>query len=1094
MKTMVRTIAVLSLLTLPAGFLYAGTNASKAQPATSAKAKSDVDHGSTRHMSRDNASSAPLLKELGRGPLRFEANAGQFASEVRFVSRGMSHTLFLTPNEAVLALPGRPIGAQGPESFSRLAPQFQHSEGAVARLRLVGANASPAITGTDLLPGKSNYIVGKDPAKWRTGIDQYARVRYKDVYPGIDWVYYGNEGQLEYDLVVAPGADPDRITLAMEITRGANTEALRLDENGDLLLASRDDTVRFHRPRVYQEIDGQKQFITASYELRPQGQVGFKLGSYDHSQTLVIDPFLSFSTYVGGTDTDQANAVAVDSSGNTYVTGLTNSADFPNTVPGRTLKPSGTTCGTSNCPDAFVMKMDSAGTLVYSTYIGGSGADNGSAIAVDTNGNAYITGFTDSLDFPPTAGAFQKIANGGTCSNGGSLVACNDAFIVKLDSTGANLLYSSYLGSTGEDDGTGIALDPTSPLASPEFYVVGYTSVTLACTFPTTPGAFQTSSANLACTAPGAGTDGFMAKFDSSKTGVNSLVYSTLLGMTLNDFAYAVAVDSSGDVYVVGRTTSTDFPTTAGAFQPAASTGAEDAFLAKLSPDGLGAADLQYSTYIGGSGQFNEALAVAALSGSTSVVFVAGVTNSAGLATSGAPQTQLDNSATPPTCGTSPNTYTCVDAFMMKFDLSKTGSAQRPYSTYIGGGGDDIATAITADASGNAFVAGYTNSTNLPTAQPVQSTNAGGYDAFITRLDASGARNYATYLGGSDTDAANGIAVDTTVGQPYSGSVYVAGYTYSTDFLVTPGAMQSANGGIRDAFVAKLGPAATGVVLVSPPTLTFNGEGVGNTSSALTITLRNIGGSNVTGVAATPIGTNPSDYTASVTGCATLAGGSSCTINVTFKPGAAGASSASLSISYTGAGGSPQTVTLAGTGQDFDFVSQTATQTVTAGGAAAQYTLTVTPQGGFNFDNAVTFSCTGLPRGAACSAPSKTPGASAVNSTLSITTTRRSLAPPMSHRGPLPPATPVWFGNPWLAALLLTLLLAVEAGTRQRRAGLVLAAGLLVLLTWTACGGGGGGGGTTPPPTGTPAGTYTITVNAKSGSLTHPASVTLVVQ
>jgi hypothetical protein len=371
----------------------------------------------------------------------------------------------------------------------------------------------------------------------------------------------------------------------------------------------------------------------------------------------------------------------------------------------------------------------------------------------------------------------------------------------------------------------------------------------------------------------------------------------------------------------------------------------------------------------------------------------------------------------------------------------------------------------------------------------VQAANAGGYDAFITRFDASGARNYATYLGGSDTDAADGIAVDST-----SGNVFVAGYTYSTDFLVTPGAMQSANGGIPDAFVAKLGPTAVGSVLVSPVTLTFSGEGVGNTSSALTITLRNMGSGNVTGVTATPTGTNASDYTASVTGCATLAGGSTCTVSVTFKPGAVGASSASLGITYTGGAGIPSTVAVAGTGQDFDFVSQTASQTVTAGGTAAQYTLTVTPQGGFNFDNAVTFSCTGLPTGAACSAPSVTPGATAKNSTLSITTTRRSLAPPMSHRGPLPPATPVWFGNPWLATLLLTLLLAVVAGTRQRRAGLVLTAGLLVLLTWTACGGGGGGGGTPPPPTGTPAGTYTITVTAKSGSLTHPASVTLVVQ
>ena len=1082
MRTMVRTIAVLSLLTLPAGFLYAGSNASKAQSAASAKAKPDVDHGSARHMSRDNASSAPLLKQLGRGPLRFEANAGQLAAEVRFVSRGMSHTLFLTPNEAVLALPGRPIGAQGPESFSRLAPQIQHSEGAVARLRLVGANASPEIIGTDLLPGKSNYLVGKDPAKWRTGVDQYARVRYKDVYPGIDWVYYGNEGQLEYDLVVAPGADPDRITLAMEITRGTNTEALRLDENGDLLLASRDDTVRFHRPRVYQEIDGQKQFITASYELRPQGQVGFKLGSYDPSQTLVIDPFLSFSTYVGGTGTDQGYAVGTDASGNIYVTGAANSVDFPLAQRG----PTGTASCTDStglavlCAEAYVAKMDGNGTLIFSTYIGGSGFDAGTAIAVDTNENSYITGFTNSQDFPTIAGAYQLTAYGGTCTSNGNTFPCNDAFVVRLDAAGANLLYSSYFGSTGEDDGTGIALDPASP---PEFYVVGYTSVALACAFPTkpNPGAFQTSSANRACTTSVTDTDGFMAKFDPSQTGANSLVYSTYLGGTGNDFANAVAVDSSGDVYVVGSTTSADFPTK-NPFSGPARGGLDDGFLAKLSPNGQGAADLKDSTYIGGNGQ-DEALAVTTVNNAPDVVYVAGITNStdAGYATVGAPQTLLDNTSTPPMC----STHICADGFMMKFDLS-TGVVQRPYSTYIGGSGDDSATTIAADASGNALVAGWTNSTNLPTAQPVQSANAGGYDAFITRFDLSGARNYATYLGGTDTEVAYGIAVDS------NGNTIVVGDTYSTDFLVTPGAVQPDIGGGSDVFVAKLGPAATGVVLVSPSTLTFNGEGVGNTSSALTITLRNIGGSNVTGVTATRTGTNPSDYAATATGCATLAGGSSCTINVTFKPGAAGASSASLSIAYTGASGSPQTVTLAGTGQDFDFVSQTASQTVTAGGTAAQYTLTVTPQGGFHFDNVVTFSCTGLPTGAACSAPSKTPGASAVNSTLSITTTRRSLAPPMSHRGPLSPVAPEWFGNPWLAALLLTLLLAVMAGTRQRRAGLVLATGLLVLLTWTACG--GGGGTTPPPPSGTPVGTYTITVNAKSGSLTHPASVTLVVQ
>jgi len=1085
MKKMVRTIVVLSLLTLPAGFLYAGTSPSKAQPATNAKAKPDVDHGSARLMSQGNASSAPLLKELGRGPLRFEANAGQFASEAKFVSRGMSHTLFLAPNEAVLELPGRPIAAQGLERFSRLAPQFQHSEGAVARLRLVGANASPEMAGMDLLPGKSNYLVGKDPKQWRTGIAQYARVRYKDVYPGIDWVYYGNEGQLEYDLVVAPGADPDRITLAMEFTRGTNTEALRLDENGDLLLATDEDTIRFHRPRVYQEIDGQKQFIAASYELRPQGQVGFKLGSYDHSQTLVIDPFLSFSTYVGGSATDQATAIAVDGSGNIYVTGVTNSTDFPNTVPARPLDPSGTTCGTVNCPDAFVMKMDSTGTLKYSTYFGGSKIDKGLAIAVDSSGDAIVTGYTDSDDFP-----LMNAAQPSFISSCTTTLPCDDAFVVELNADGSAPLYSSYLGTSREEQGTGVAIDPTGASA---VFVAGSTSPPTPTAFPTTVGAYQTTSGGGTCNG-GVCPDGFLARFDFSKVGTASLVYCTLLGGNGADLIDAVAADTSGNAYVVGTTAAANFPIK-NAFQGSFGGGDSDAFLAELNPGGAGTADLLHSTYIGGNGN-DEATGITTISGAPNVVYVAGVTNSTNAgyyATPGAPQTLLNNTSTLIACGTE----TCADGFLMKLDLTKAGAAQRTYATYIGGSGVERANAVAADTSGNAFIAGYTNSTNLPTAQPVQAASAGGYDAFITKLSPAGAgsadRLYATYLGGSDTDAAYGIAVDTTTGQPYSGNVYVAGFTLSTDFLVTPGAAQTTNAGDYDVFVARLGPGAAGMVLASPSPLAFGTEPVTNTSSPLTITLRNFGSGNIAGVTATPTGTDASDFAANVTGCATLLGGSTCTLSVTFKPGAVGARSASLGIAFTGGTNSPQNVPLSGTGQDFDFVSQTPSQTVTPP-ATAQYTLTVTPLGGFGFDNAISFSCTSLPTGAACSAPSKIPGTSAVNSTLSITTTKYSLAPPMSHRGPLPPATPVWFGNPWLAALLLTLLLAVVAGTRQRRAGLVLAAGLLVLLTWTACGGGGGGGGTTPPPTGTPPGPYKITVNAKAGNLTHSTSVTLVVQ
>jgi hypothetical protein len=587
--------------------------------------------------------------------------------------------------------------------------------------------------GLEELPGKVNYFIGNAAWQWRTDIPTYARVKYQAVYPGVDLVYYGNQRQLEYDVIVAPGADPAVIQLAFE---GASK--LEINDHGDLVLHTGDGEMRLQKPVIYQETHGVKQAIPGRYVLKGHHQVGFHVAKYNASKPLVIDPVLSYSTYLGGDDFDRGQGIAVDAAGNAYVTGTTTSTNFPTAGPLQ--------AALNGLSDAFVTKLNATGSaVVYSTYLGGSGVDGALALAVDSAGNAYITGLTDSTDFP-TRNPIQA-------ATGGSF----DAFVTKLNATGNALIYSTYLGGSDFEQGFAIALDSGN-----NAYVTGRTQST---NFPTA----LPVQATL-----GGSSDAFIAKLNAAG---NTLVYSTYLGGADFDEGHGIAVDSAGNAYVTGTTQSTNFPTALPV--QAAFGGASDAFVTKLNAAGNA---LVYSTYLGGA-SFDEGHGIAVDSAGNA--YVAGATSSTNFPTANPFQASLAGGG---------------DAFVSK--LNAAGNAL-VYSTYLGGSARDDAYGITADSAGNVYVAGRTASSNFPMARPIQATfNGGRFDAFVTKLNALGnALVYSSYLGGSGSDTGLGITVDT------SGNAYVTGGTDSTDFLTAGPVQASFQGGSENAFVAKIGEA-----------------------------------------------------------------------------------------------------------------------------------------------------------------------------------------------------------------------------------------------------------------------------------------------
>ncbi len=659
-------------------------------------------------------------------PLSFEPNVGQTDSRVQFLARAPGYGLFLTGPETVLRL----HGATGE---------------VVVRWQFIGANRRMRGEGVDPQPGTANYFFDSDPARWRSRIPTYGKVRYKDVYPGIDVIYYANRRQLEYDLVLAAGADPGWIRLAFPGARH-----LYVAENGDLVIETGVGEIHQRRPAVYQDSPEGRKPVAGRYVLAANGVAGVRLGAYNPRLPVVIDPVVVYSTLIGGGANETGAGIAVDSSGNAYVTGTTASMDFPVTPPIQTAAHGG--------KDVFVIKFNTSGSgIVYSTYLGGSGDDIGAAIAVDSSGNAYITGNTFSANFP-TRNAVQA-SYGGTSS-----MSFGDAFVAKIDPAGGSLVYSTYLGGGGDDAGFAVAAD-----GSGAAYVTGVTS----------SGDFPASAAAFRAFLSGA-SDAFVTKLSASGT----IAYSTYLGGGATEQGYGIAVDPSGNAYVTGATASTDFPAV-NAFQPqCASSGTPfgvscaDAFLAKLNASGSG---LVYSTYLGGGAtDLGRAIAVDA-SGNA---YVAGATNSTNF--------PVTSNAFQHGFGSGPE-----DAFLAKFNAA--GSAL-VYGTYLGGTGDDIAYGIAVDAGGAAFVAGSTTSSDFPTASAVRSAcGSVCADAFVAAINAAGsALIYSTYLGGSGTDRALAIAADSL------GGVYVTGETTSSDFLTTAGAYQTSLAGPSDAFVTKL--------------------------------------------------------------------------------------------------------------------------------------------------------------------------------------------------------------------------------------------------------------------------------------------------
>ena len=708
-------------------------------------------HALTSPSVLEGATQAKPMESYGKVPLTFEANRGQASPQVKFLSRGSDYTLFLTREEAVLVLSHpsrmsqvepRMSNVQNPKS--KIQNSNSHAS-AVLRMKLLGANPAPKISGEDELSGKANYFIGSEPRKWRTNVPMYARVKYQDIYAGIDLVFYGNQRDLETDFIVRPGADPKAVKLGFEgLVEANDRSALEIDEGGDLVLHTAAREVRLRKPFIYQEASGVRQEIAGGYVLEAANHVGFQVSAYDPTKPLVIDPvLLAYSTLLGGSSfSDGADNIAVDAAGNAYVIGQTDSSDFPTTsgafqtAPASRpfvtkLNPTGTglvystffsadyivdiavdgrgnayftgsasaglpttqggyqtthrgTCyyGYNNqysypCSRAFVTKLNPTGSgLVYSTYLGGgrdNSGENGTSIAVDAAGNAYVTGSTWSNDFPTSAGAFQRALNG----------AASKAFVTKLNAAGSGLVYSTYFGgetpSYSGSDGAGIAVD-----LSGNIYVAGNTGST---DFPITQGAYQTSNAG--------DTDVFVAKFDPTQEGPASLLYSTYLGGTSWDIAgygsygSVLAVDDAGNAYVAGGSFSRDFPTTPGAFSARG-----EAFVAKVDPTQYGAASLVYSALFGSGVEGDEGHAIAVDHAGTA--FVIGGTTNYSFPTVNAFQ---------PEFGGAPDCCDIGDAFVTRVNPAGTGLV---YSSYFGKGDFDDGAGIAVDPAGNAYVVGLT--------------------------------------------------------------------------------------------------------------------------------------------------------------------------------------------------------------------------------------------------------------------------------------------------------------------------------------------------------------------------------------------------
>jgi hypothetical protein len=686
--------------------------------------------------------------------LRFEPNRGQFEEPVRFLARGPGFGLYLTPDGATLALHHR-ASVAGPQNaaVAHGRDELDDVEDEIVRVHLVGASATEPV-GTDELPGHTNYFVGRDPQRWKTGVESYARVTYRSALPGVDVAYYGTQGgQLEYDLLLAAGVDASSLQLELD-----GVDSIELDSRGDAALRLRSGALLHEKaPLAYQtDAQGRRGLVPVRYRLVGKHGLGFAIGPHDATRPLVIDPVLSYAIYLGAQNFDQLFGVATDGAGNTYAVGYTTGVLFPTTAPLQVSFHGGGS-------DAVICKLNAAGTgFTYATYLGGTNADQAYAVAADAAGNAVVTGVTYSSDFP-LANAFQA-------TPGGSGTA--DAFVLKLNSAGSALIYSTYLGGGSDEFPGGVAINN----ATGSTRVVGQTfSGPGAPPFPTSS-AFQPAF--------GGGSDAFITSFGAG----GALEFSSFLGGNNSEYATGVAIAPSGEIFITGWTKSFNFPTL-GAFQDhigGGVGGTADAFLTRL--NAAGSAVLS-STFLGGSGT-DLATGIAIQSGSAVVV---GSTNSNNFPTLAAAQASL----------ASPG---LTDAFVTRFTPSGSGLV---FSTYWGGSADDAAAGVAADAD-NSYVVGQTASTNFPQIDAFRGPAAlGAADAFMAAYKNGGAAAYSTYLGGNNTDSAVGVAIQ--AGQ----KLHIVGNTFSPDLpvIAAPVGYESLHGS-QDGFIVR-SPLLIGRIAVS---------------------------------------------------------------------------------------------------------------------------------------------------------------------------------------------------------------------------------------------------------------------------------------
>jgi hypothetical protein len=754
--------------------------------------------------------------EKVRSNLVFIENKGQWHSDVLYLCRMGGLDAWITKygvNYTFYKLEEVPSGNKNARS---LPDKFEHNDynmiGHRVLMKLQNYNPNPAREGKEKQEGYYNYLIGNDPSKHASYVGLYKEVVVKEVYKGIDIRYYFDKGGLRYDYVVHPGADPSQIVFTLE-----GSDKTYVNEKGNLVFTTQFGEVEMAELKAYQERD--KKEIKSRFVKRGS-KWSIALASYDKTQALIIDP-LVYSTYIGGSSWDWGTAIAVDGSGNAYVTGRTNSTDYD-------VTPGAFQTTHEGSYDVFVTKLNAGGNaLIYSTYIGGGSNDYGFGIAVDGSGNAYLVGSTNSTDYDVTVGAFQT-TKGGTY----------DVFVTKLDASGSGLVYSTYIGGSGDEIGYDIAVD-----GSGNVYVTGETGST---DYDVTAGAFQTSY--------GGGTyDVFITKLDASG---NTLIYSTYIGGSSDDYGYGIAVDESGNAYVTGYTNSSDYDVTVGVFQTTYGGGLWDVFVTKLDASGSG---LVYSTYIGGSGSdYGNDITI----DESGNAYLTGWTTSIDYdVTAGAFQTTNGGGG---------------DVFVTKLDASGNVLV---YSTYIGGSGGDYGYGITVDGSGNAYVTGSTTSTDYDvTAGAFQTTYGGGSrDIFVTKLDASGnVLVYSTYIGGSGGDYGYSIAIDG------SSNTYVTGWTSSTDYDVTAGAFQTTyGGGTGDVFVTKLCPGQNmSISLTSAPGTDNQTVCINSSITNITYTTTGASGANVIGL---PGGVSDtySGNTLTISGTPTVSGTFVYTVNLT---------------------------------------------------------------------------------------------------------------------------------------------------------------------------------------------------------------------